>query len=39
MMSKPCVNCISHINTTLKKKNYKIYKGAYTTDNGDLCRF
>ena len=38
-MSKPCCNCIKYIKKQLEKKNYKLYRGFYSDDDGNFIRF
>ena len=36
MMAKPCQNCLTTIDITLKKKNYNLKKLIYSDENGNL---
>jgi hypothetical protein len=39
LMSKPCCHCIAGMKRALDKKNYKLHKGWYSTDDGTYERF
>ena len=39
LMSKPCCHCMKYIESQLEKKNYKLYRGFYSDNNGNFIRF
>lgn len=39
MMSKPCHQCIAGMKRELERKNYKLHKGWYSTDEGKYEKF
>ena len=39
MMAKPCCHCIAGMKRMLERKNYKLHKGWYSTDEGMYERF
>ena len=39
MMAKPCCHCLAGMKRELEKKNYKLHKGWYSTDDGTYSRF
>lgn len=39
MMAKPCANCINEMKSELEKKNYKLHRGWYSTNEGTYERF